>query len=102
MPPKVLNQLNLPKTKRLQLKLSLQHQQRQLYPLLSNTIIDDNDDDDGPEELDCHRAYGRPKVYKVDENVTDLDDPLSDYVVVRLAVARAKAMQKYRETYVEA
>jgi hypothetical protein len=52
--------------------------------------------------LDCHRAYSRPKVYEVDIKVIDLDDePLSDYVIVRLAVARAKAMQKYRETYIE-
>jgi hypothetical protein len=88
--------LNLPRTKKLQLRLSQQ------YPQLSDLIIDDDDDDDGPEELDCHRGYSRPKVYKVDTKVTDLDEPLSDYVTVRLAVARAKAMQKYRETYVEA
>ena len=100
MPPKVLSQLNLPKTKRLQLKLSLQNQQRQQYPLLSNTTIEEDDDDDGPEELDYHRAYGRPKVYSVDEKVIDLgDDPLSDYVTVRLALSRAKALLKYRETY---
>ena len=53
--------------------------------------------------MDYHRAYSRPKVYFVDEQVTDFDDePLSDYVTVRLAVARAKAMQKYREIYNEA
>ena len=89
--------LNLPRTKKLQLRLSQQH------PQLSNLIIDDDDDDDdGPEDLDCHLGYSRPKVYKVDTKVTDLDEPLSDYVTVRLAVARAKAMQKYKETYVEA
>jgi hypothetical protein len=50
--------------------------------------------------LDYHRAYGRPKVYYVDEKVIDLgDDPLSDYVTVRLALSRAKALLKYRETY---
>jgi hypothetical protein len=93
--------LSLSRTKRLQLKLS---QQRQQYPLLSNTIFDDNDDDDDSEELDYHRAYGRPKVYKVEEKVIDFDDdkPLSDYVTVRLAVARAKAMLKYRETSAQA
>ena len=97
MPPKVLNQLHLPKTKKRQLKLSLQSQQQ---PQLSNTIIQEDDDDGGPEELDYHRAYGRPKVYYVDETVTDLDDePLSDYVTVRLALSRAKALLKYRETY---
>jgi hypothetical protein len=96
--PKVLK---LSKTKRLQLKLS---QQRQQYPLLSNTIIDDDDDDDDSGEQDYHRAYSRPKVVKVEEKVIDFDDnkPLSDYVTVRLAVARAKAMLKYRETYKEA
>jgi len=97
MPPKVLNQLHLSKTKKLQLRLSLQSQQ---HPLLSNTIIDDDDDDDGPDYLDYHRAYGRPKVYKVEETVTDSDDqPLSDYVTVRLALSRAKALTKYREIY---
>jgi hypothetical protein len=96
MRPKV-SLLNLPKTKKLQLRLSQQH------PQLSNTIIDDDDDDDGPEELDYHRAYGRPKVYTVIEKVVDLgDDPLSDYVTVRLAVARAKALTKYREIYTKA
>ena len=94
MPPKVLSQLPLSKTKKRQLKLS---QQR---PQLSNTIIDEDDDDGGPEELDYHRAYGRPKVYYVDEKVIDLgDEPLSDYVTVRLALSRAKALTKYRETY---
>jgi len=99
MPPKVLSQLPLSKTKKRQLKLSLQNQQQ---PQPSNQIVDD-DDDGGPEELDYHRAYGRPKICHVDETVTDLDDqPLSDYVTARLAVARAKAMQKYREIYKEA
>ena len=69
-------------------------------PLLSNTIIDEDDDDGGPEELDYHRAYGRPKVCYVDETGKNSDDqPLSDYVTVRLALSRAKALLKYRETY---
>jgi hypothetical protein len=93
--------LSLSRTKRLQLKLS---QQRQQYPLLSNTILDDNDDDDDSEDPDYQRGYSRPKVHKVKETVTDFDDdePLSDYVTVRLAVARAKAMLKYRENSVQA
>ena len=96
MPPKVLSQLNLSKTKKRQLKLSLQSQR---HPQPSNQIVDD-DDDGGPEELDYHRAYGRPKVCYVDETVIDSDDqPLSDHVTVRLALSRAKALQKYRETY---
>jgi hypothetical protein len=52
--------------------------------------------------LNYHISYSRPEVYKVEQKVIDLDDgPLSDYVIVRLAVARAKAMQKYREIYSE-
>jgi hypothetical protein len=84
--------ISLSRTKKLQLKLSQQ-------PLLSNTIFDDSDDDGGSDDPDYQRGYSRPKVHKVKETVTDFDDdePLSDYVTVRLAVARAKAMQKYRE-----
>jgi hypothetical protein len=83
--------LNPSRTKKLQLKL---------LQLPNNLIICDGDDNDGPEDLDCHRSYGRPKV---DKKVIDLDnESLSDYVIVRLAVATAKAMQKYRETYIEA
>ena len=54
--------------------------------------------------MDFHRSYSRPKVYKVEEKVIDFDDgePLSDYVTVRLAVARAKALLKYRENSVQA
>jgi hypothetical protein len=96
----VLSQLHLSKTKKRQLKLSLQSQQQ---PQSSNQIVDNDDGDGGPEELDYHRAYGRPKVCYVDETVTDSDDtPLSDSVIARLAVARAKAIQKYREIYKEA
>jgi len=86
--------LSLSRTKKLQLKLSQQ--------LPSN--IDDDSDDDGPDDTDLHRGYSRPKIYKAKETVTDFDNdkPLSDYVTVRLAVARAKAMQKYREIYKEA
>ena len=80
----------------------LQSKSSQQFQQASNLSIDDNDDDDGPEDLDLHRSFSRPKVYEVDEKVMDLDMPLSDYVTVRLAVARAKAMQKYRETYNEA
>jgi hypothetical protein len=95
MPPKVLSQLHLSKTKKRQLKLSLQSQLQQ-----NNTIIEEDDDDGGPEELDYHRSYSRPKICYVDETVIDSDDqPLSDYVTVRLAVSRAKALLKYRETY---
>ena len=98
MPPKVLN---LSRTKKLQTKL-LQKPSLQ-RPLLSN-IIDEDDDNDGPEDLNCHLSYSRPKVYKVARTVIDFDDdnPLSNFVTSRLAVAREQAIQKYREIHIEA
>jgi hypothetical protein len=43
----------------------------------------------------CTSSARKPKVTKFDP--VDDDEELSDYVTVRLAVARARAMQKYRE-----
>ena len=62
--------------------------------LITNNLIDDeNDDPPGPDELDLQSPYTRPRITK---NKDCDSDELSDYVVVRLAVARARAMQKYR------
>lgn len=69
----------LPKTKR--------HQ----HQLLINHVVDDSDDDDF-DEIDFHVGYRRPEL------IPDADtDELSDYVIVRLAVARARAMARFRE-----
>jgi hypothetical protein len=43
----------------------------------------------------CASSARKPKV--VNPDPVDDDEELSDYVTVRLAVARARAMQKYRE-----
>ena len=43
----------------------------------------------------CSGTARRPKVATLQAD--DLDDDLSDYVTVRLAVARARAMARYRE-----
>jgi hypothetical protein len=43
----------------------------------------------------CASSARKPKV--TNPNPVDDDEELSDYVAVRLAVARARAMQKYRE-----
>ena len=45
----------------------------------------------------CSSAARRPKV--APSQVDKSDDELSDYVQVRLAVARARAMQKYRQVH---
>lgn len=61
--------------------------------LVTTDVTDD--DPAGPDELDLQSLYRRPRL------VTDIvdDDDVSDYVSVRLAVIRAKAMEKYRETW---
>ena len=74
-------------------------QQRQLSLLRSNPLtLDDDDDDDGVDEVDFQVGFRRPELAKVLDQQGDLDqDDLSDYVTVRLAVARARAMSRYRE-----
>lgn len=75
----------LPRTKRHLQKLT-QNQQ-------SNISVDDTDDGPpGPDELDLQRGFGRPKI--VNDQV---DDEVSDYIAIRLAVIRAKTLQKHRE-----
>ena len=54
-----------------------------------NSSIDDSDDDDA-DILDLHTGYRRPRVVDND------DEELSDYVKLRLAVARARALAIYR------
>jgi hypothetical protein len=68
-------------------------------PLLSNSSIAEDDDDDDTEDFpDLHIAYRRPDLEKcTDKCQHDEDDELSDYVLVRLAVARAKAMKQYKK-----
>jgi hypothetical protein len=43
----------------------------------------------------CASSARKPKV--VNPNLVDDDEELSEYVTIRLMVARARAMQKYRE-----
>ena len=64
--------------------------------VVTNDLTDDeNDDLPGPDELDLHVFYRRPTINKS----IQFDNELSDYVAVRLAVARAKALQKYNEKW---
>lgn len=71
-------------------------QLRQHQPLASNLSLDDNDDSDY-DEIDFQVAYRRPELVEHKTQFDD-DEPLSDYVTVRLALARAKAMAKYQES----
>jgi hypothetical protein len=74
----------------------LLQQLQQHLPQLSKQEIDDGDDD-GYEEIDFQVAYPRPRI--VEDDTADDDVELSDYVTVRLAVARARAMARYRELH---
>ena len=61
---------------------------------VTNDLNDDgNDDPPGPDELDLQVLCRRPEVAK--QYIPDTDPELSDYVQVRLAVARARAMAVY-------
>ena len=67
----------------------------QKNPILSQSDLDDEDyGPPGPDELDQQRGYRKPKLSK-----PFIDDEVSDYVAIRLAVIRAKTLQKYREIY---
>ena len=61
----------------------------------SNPDEIDDGDDDGYDDIDLHVAYRRPSLIPCDHD----QDELSDYVLVRLALARAKALARYRTTY---
>ena len=80
----------------------LSRAQRRL--LVINELIDDeNDNPAGPDELDLQSLLVRPSmpgrkdVIVHDEN----DEDVSDYARVRLAVARARAMEIYHRRFSE-
>lgn len=62
--------------------------------LVTNDLSDGDDGPPGSDELDLQSPYRRPRV--VNESVDDI----SDYVQIRLAVARAKALEVYRQKWV--
>ena len=73
--------------------------QRRLLTL-NELTDDDNDDAPGPDELDLQVLYRRPEVVLAPERRAHDDDlELSDYVCVRLAVARARAVQAHRARF---
>ena len=65
----------------------------------SNPSEIDDGDDNGYDDTDLQIAYRRPTLVPCDFHCDHDQDELSDYVLVRLAVARAKAMAHYRTTH---
>ena len=60
--------------------------------LVTNDVSDGDDGPPGTDELDLQSPYRRPELVKESDSVDDV----GDYVTVRLAVARARAMKIYR------
>lgn len=58
--------------------------------LVTNELSDDGPP--GPNELDLQSLYRRPELVEA----PDSDNNISDYVAVRLAVARARAIKIYQ------
>ena len=66
-------------------------QQLQLHQQASNLVVDEDEDDNTElDDLDYHTGRKRPEL---------VDDELSPYIIDRLAVAREKAMERYRELW---
>ncbi len=82
----------MPRTKKQQLLLSQQYQP------LSNLLLTDGDDQYEHEDVDHHRSFSRPRVENQKDDSED-DDELSDYIKVRLVIARLKALKKYQEVW---
>jgi hypothetical protein len=78
--------VHLPRTKK--------HLQKLTQNQRNNIANDGDDGPPGPDELDLQRGFGRPKIVH-----SQTDDEVSDYVAVRLALIRVKALHKYREIY---
>lgn len=61
--------------------------------------VDDNDDDLYLDDDALSPGYRRRDLAKLAKFEPVLDEELSDYVQLRLILARAKALEKYREVY---
>ena len=64
--------------------------------LVTNDVSDGDDGPPGTDGLDLHTSYRRPELVRESNSIDDVDD----YVAVRLAVARARAMEIYRTKWV--
>ena len=73
---------------------NLKQTQKPLHQPLSNRSLDDNDDLIIDDEVTFGRNRRAEQFGKV---VHENDEPLSDYVMARLAKARELAMEAYRK-----
>lgn len=64
--------------------------------IVTNDLSDGDDGPPGADELDMQSPYRRPRIVNTPQPIDDI----SDYVQVRLAVARARAIEVYRQKWV--
>ncbi|MDD2742888.1 MAG: hypothetical protein PHV02_11480 [Rhodocyclaceae bacterium] len=64
-------------------------------------LFDDGDAGSGPEDIDLHRFFSRPRVVEIAElEVGDnADDELSDAIKLRLLIARTRAVQAHEKKF---
>ena len=63
---------------------------------LSLSLIDDQDDGTGLDDLDIHRFFSRPRVVDSDDQTgADESAGISEYVKMRLLMARMKAVEAH-------
>lgn len=64
-----------------------------------STLFDDPDDGTGLDDLDLHRFFSRPRVVDPEEgNAVDDELAVSDYIKLRLLMARMKAVEAHAMT----
>ena len=80
------------------MKHLLPRSKQKLLSLQRSNPDEIDDGDGGYDDTDLHVAYRRPTLIPCDDKCHNHDeDELSDYVIVRLAMARAKAMKLYKK-----
>lgn len=63
---------------------------------ISLNFFNDQDDDTGADDLDLHRSFSRPRVVQQDDQDDADDASVSDYVKLRLFMARMKAVEAHK------
>lgn len=76
---------------------ALKRLQKQLAQVQNPSQMNDEDDDGYDDNTDIYVSYRRPEL--VDDTNSQDDTELSPYVTIRLALARAKALARYREIW---
>ena len=63
--------------------------------IVQPTLFEDTDDSTGLDDLDLHRFFSRPRVVHEEGDAVDDEAGLSDYVKLRLLMARMKAVEAH-------